>query len=253
MEGFFWTDTGKVRPHNEDDGAAIEHPDGGSWLLIVADGMGGHRAGDVASRIAVERMTEAFLERETFDVPEEMETWLAEKMQDINESILSYASVNEECQGMGTTVVVAICTPSFLVIANIGDSRCYIADGSGFRQVTKDHSLVNELVRSGQISEEEADHHPRKNVLLQAVGTEKDVSPDLHSLSPEGHTRVILCSDGLTNKVSDEELSALADYNNEVETMADEWIGLANERGGEDNISIAILDYSSSPEKAGDE
>ncbi|WP_347860637.1 Stp1/IreP family PP2C-type Ser/Thr phosphatase [Salimicrobium sp. PL1-032A] len=253
MEGFFFTDTGKLRPHNEDDGAAVEHPNGGAWLLIVADGMGGHRAGDVASKMAVEHVKDAFYEKTSFDVPEDIEAWLAEHMQRVNESILSYASVNEECRGMGTTVVATICTSSFIVVANIGDSRCYIADINGFRQVTNDHSLVNELVRSGQISEEEADDHPRKNVLLQAVGTEKNVSPDLHSLVPEGKVRVMLCSDGLTNKVDDKELAELSDFHNEETSMAKRWITLANERGGEDNISIAMFNDSTPSKKAGDE
>ncbi|SIS37809.1 Stp1/IreP family PP2C-type Ser/Thr phosphatase [Salimicrobium flavidum] len=253
MEGFFWTDRGKVRPHNEDDGSVKEHPSGDAWFAIVADGMGGHRAGDVASRMAVEYMEKAFLEQEGFETPEDIKNWLEASMREVNEKIIHHASVNEECRGMGTTVVAAVSTGSFIGIVNIGDSRCYIADEEGFRQVTKDHSLVNELVRSGQISEEEAKDHPRKNVLLQAVGTEKQVNPDFHCLSPEGPSRILLCSDGLTNKVSDDELAELADFEQRVETMAGRWIELANQRGGEDNISIALVNRPSFPEEEGGE
>ncbi|SIS62333.1 Stp1/IreP family PP2C-type Ser/Thr phosphatase [Salimicrobium salexigens] len=252
MEGLFRTDKGKVRPHNEDSGSVSKHPYGNFWLAIVADGMGGHRAGDVASKIAVDRMKASFNEKESFTDSKDIKGWFEEIIHEINGEVLRLGSLHREYQGMGTTVVAAVCTPHMIGIVNVGDSRCYIADVNGFHQATSDHSLVNEMVRAGRISEEEAEDHPRKNILTQAIGTEKNISPDLYFPSTEGETRILLCSDGLTDKVSDPELSKLQDFSEQDEGLVQHWIDLANERGGEDNISLAVIKRSAFTDKEGE-
>ena len=131
-----------------------------------------------------------------------------------------------------------------MTIANIGDSRCYLLNETGFNQVTEDHSLVNELVRTGQISREDAEHHPRKNVLLRALGTEKTVDMDIKTIIFEEGDILLLCSDGLSNKVNEKELSAILTNEDPLEQKASTLISLANENGGEDNITLAIVEFS---------
>ncbi|MGP4078115.1 Stp1/IreP family PP2C-type Ser/Thr phosphatase [Halobacillus sp. K22] len=250
MNGCYLTDQGRVRNHNEDAGGVFKN-DSGQILAVVADGMGGHRAGDVASQKAASHLHSKWQEAEELRTPEESQSWLKYAIQAVNNEIISYANQNEDCHGMGTTVVAAICTEDFITIAHIGDSRCYYANAYGFKQLTEDHSLVNELVRSGQITEEQAEHHPRKNVLLKALGTEYDIKVDTRTLEFEPGDRLLLCTDGLTNKVSDEELSALASFEGEWAGFCQELVDLANDRGGEDNITLAVVHYDSTNEKRG--
>lgn len=242
MNGYFFTNQGQVRNHNEDSGGVFKN-DAGQILAVVADGMGGHRAGDVASSLATSHLHTKWQEAEELHSPEQAEQWLKQVIHSVNEELKKYADEHEECQGMGTTVVVAICTDQFVSVAHIGDSRCYIANAFGFKQLTQDHSLVNELVRTGQISEEEAEHHPRKNVLLKALGTEYEVHPDIHTLEFDPDDRLLLCSDGLTNKVDDEELGNLSTFDGEWAVFCNGLIKLANDRGGEDNITLAVVHY----------
>jgi len=150
---------------------------------------------------------------------------------------------------MGTTVVISVCTNDFVTIAHIGDSRCYLLNENNFEQLTNDHSLVNELIRTGQISKIDAEQHPRKNVLLKAVGTEETVQADIETINWEENNRVLLCSDGLTNKLSDGEIERyLRDIKN-MSDLAKELIHLANERGGEDNITLAIIEKTLSDQE----
>ncbi|MDP4162048.1 MAG: protein phosphatase, partial [Bacillota bacterium] len=155
------------------------------------------------------------------------------------------------CDGMGTTIVAAICTDGFATIANIGDSRGYLMNEMGFKQLTEDHSLVNELVRSGQISREDAEHHPRKNVLLRALGTEQSVEMDIRTVMFESGDICLLCSDGLSNKVNETEMNQILADDQTLEQKALSFISLANENGGEDNITLAIVEYLAGSE--GDE
>ncbi|MCA0969251.1 Stp1/IreP family PP2C-type Ser/Thr phosphatase [Halobacillus litoralis] len=242
MIGYFLTDQGRVRNHNEDAGGVYKN-DAGQILAVVADGMGGHRAGDVASEMATSSLHKEWLEADELQKPEQAEEWLGNAIQSVNDEIRTYASEHEECFGMGTTIVAAICTDSFATIAHIGDSRIYFANAFGFKQLTEDHSLVNELVRSGQISQEEADHHPRKNVLLKALGTEQEIQADIQTITFEEDNRLLLCTDGLTNKVSDEEIETLASFDGDWHSFCEDMVETANERGGEDNITLAVVHY----------
>ncbi|MGI8315071.1 Stp1/IreP family PP2C-type Ser/Thr phosphatase [Halobacillus mangrovi] len=252
MNGYFLTDQGKVRNHNEDAGGVFKN-DAGQILAVVADGMGGHRAGDVASELAISQLHKRWQETEALQSPDQSEQWVKESIQSVNLEIKDYADRHEDCYGMGTTVVVAVCTKQFFTVAHIGDSRCYMANSFGFKQLTEDHSLVNELVRSGQITEEQAEQHPRKNVLLKALGTEYDISADIHTLAFEPDDRLLLCTDGLTNKVRDDELSKLSEYEGDWSEFCQKFVDLANERGGEDNITLAVVHYDRTAEKEGAE
>ncbi|MFZ7946641.1 Stp1/IreP family PP2C-type Ser/Thr phosphatase [Neobacillus sp. 19] len=243
MKAVFQTDRGKVRLHNEDAGGVFPNQDG-NRLAIVADGMGGHRAGDVASDMTLTHLKNQWEASTGVVTAEEVEEWLKHQITKVNQLLLEHATTHSECDGMGTTVVAAITTDRFATIANIGDSRGYLLNESGFKQITEDHSLVNELVRSGQISKEDAEHHPRKNVLLRALGTEKTVEVDIKTIIFEEGDILLLCSDGLSNKVTEKEMMEILLNEDSLEQKAGSLISLANENGGEDNITLAIVAFS---------
>ncbi|NEY82394.1 Stp1/IreP family PP2C-type Ser/Thr phosphatase [Bacillus sp. 3H-10] len=242
MKAVYMTDRGKIRPHNEDSGGVFINIDK-DYLAIVADGMGGHRAGDVASEMTLTTLKEWWKSTKEITTPEIAEQWLKEKINNVNNKLFTHSKNNQECQGMGTTLVAAICTKRFSTIANIGDSRCYILNETGLQQLTEDHSLVNELVRSGQITKEDAEHHPRKNVLLRALGTEDHVETDIKTITFEEDDILLLCSDGLSNKVSDQEINDELMKNISIEEKAANLIKMANDNGGEDNITLVIVEY----------
>ncbi|ABO66404.1 MULTISPECIES: Stp1/IreP family PP2C-type Ser/Thr phosphatase [Geobacillus] len=247
MQAVFRTDIGQIREYNEDSGGVFANQSG-QYLAVVADGMGGHRAGDVASAMAVAYLQQQWEQERHLSSPTEAEQWLKSHIAVANERLLRHALSHPECQGMGTTVVVAICTSSFVTIAHIGDSRCYLLNQNGIQQLTDDHSLVNELVKSGQISKEDAEHHPRKNVLLRALGTEPAVKIDVKTVSIDEDDMLLLCSDGLSNKVPEADIVHILTSGGTLEEKAEALIDLANERGGEDNISLAVIDFSSERE-----
>ncbi|MEW9050423.1 MAG: Stp1/IreP family PP2C-type Ser/Thr phosphatase [Neobacillus sp.] len=247
MKAVFMTDQGRVRLHNEDAGGIFLNRDG-NRLAIVADGMGGHRAGDVASEMTISQLKQEWEAANGIRTADEAETWLKEQITSVNSMLLDHAMNHSECDGMGTTIVAAISTNRFVTIANIGDSRCYLLNESGFKQVTEDHSLVNELVRSGQISREDAEHHPRKNVLLRALGTEKTVEMDIKTIIFEEGDILLLCSDGLSNKVTEHEMMGILQSEKSLERKAGTFISRANENGGEDNITLVIVEFSESSE-----
>jgi PPM family protein phosphatase len=247
VKSVFFTDKGKVRQHNEDSVGVLTNRHG-DYLAVVADGMGGHRAGDVASGMTIDILKEQWNTADKMETAEQAEQWLKRHITDVNEKVFSYSREHQECEGMGTTVVGAVCTDLFITVANIGDSRGYIFNESGLHQLTEDHSLVNELVRSGQISKEDAEHHPRKNVLLKALGTESNVSMDIKTIVFEEQDILFLCSDGLSNKVSEGELLEVVSSELSLEEKGQKLIDLANEYGGEDNITLVIVEYTAETE-----
>lgn len=250
MKGQFLTHTGQIRSHNEDSGGVF-YNSSGQLLAVIADGMGGHQAGDVASQMATQLMQEAWEKSDQLSSPDEAEKWLSESVTRINNSVYEHALNNEECFGMGTTLVGVACMEDFTTIAHIGDSRCYMSNENGFKQVTEDHSFVNALVQSGEISKDDARNHPKKNVVLKALGTENHIEPDIRTVCLESDNKILLCSDGLTDKVNDEELQELLQVEDGAQEIGNRMIDLANERGGEDNISLVLL-YHDTPGKEGD-
>ncbi|MEC5422743.1 Stp1/IreP family PP2C-type Ser/Thr phosphatase [Virgibacillus sp. C22-A2] len=250
MKGQFLTDKGLIRSHNEDSGGIYTNSSG-QILAVIADGMGGHQAGDVASQMATALIQEKWLRCTELHTPDETENWLTNTIGEINEAIYNHAMQNEACHGMGTTIVAAICIRDFITVGHIGDSRCYILNENGFKQITEDHSLVNALVQSGQITKEDALNHPRKNVVLKALGTEKEMIADVQTLIMEQSNKILLCTDGLTDKVLDEELCKLMQTSSDIMQTGVKMIELANERGGEDNITLIIMQYDASQEVGG--
>ncbi|MFP7494131.1 Stp1/IreP family PP2C-type Ser/Thr phosphatase [Terribacillus saccharophilus] len=250
MRGFFITDRGQIRSHNEDAGGVFSNSNA-QYLAVIADGMGGHKAGDVASQLAISHLRSWWETAAVFDSPQQTEEAIKQAIKDVNTSVYGASQESEELSGMGTTVVAAVCTDDFVTIAHIGDSRCYLLNEEGFKQVTEDHSLVNELVRSGEITEQDAEHHPRKNVLLRALGTDQDVEMDLVSITWEAGDRLLLCSDGLSNKIDKQELLQYLTSGEEIEHIAARLVTIANERGGEDNISLIIADLADTPVREG--
>ncbi|WP_138414928.1 Stp1/IreP family PP2C-type Ser/Thr phosphatase [Aquibacillus sediminis] len=247
MDAYFLTDQGRVRNHNEDAGGVFKNANH-QILVVIADGMGGHQAGDVASNMVIEGLNKKWETTNFFTSPDEAEAWLLDAIMETNNSIYHHAQNHEECKGMGTTIVAAICTADFISIGHIGDSRCYLYNEQGFKQVTEDHSLVNELVRNGQISKEDAEYHPRKNVLLKALGTELDSRPDIQTIGWDKGDTLVLCSDGLSNKLETEELKTSIKEMDTIQGTLQSLVNKANERGGEDNISVALVQYRDSQE-----
>ena len=236
------TDKGQVRDHNEDFVACYE-PAGADeiarngWLYILADGVGGGDAGEVASRYATERTLHHYLaDDETAD----RSIRLPAAMQVANTDLRDLIALQGAGSRMATTMVAAAIEDGKVTIANVGDSRGYLWRSGSLRQVTKDQSLVARLVEEGAISEEEAAEHPRRNVILHSLGSEKRPQIDVYVLPLTPGERLLLCSDGLTRHVSDEEIAA-AIREHEPALATERLVQLANDRGGEDNISVAIL------------
>jgi serine/threonine protein phosphatase PrpC len=236
----FRTDIGRVRSVNEDRVLVI--PDlNGFTLAIVADGMGGHQAGDIASQLAVETIENQLRHLHRGMTLEACESALKQAIVTANRTIFNIASAGEKYAGMGTTVVLALATRQVLMIAHIGDSRAYICSGLELEQLTQDHSLVNELVKTGQISEAEAQQHPRRNVLTRALGTDPDVEVDVRHFSWKAGDMVLMCSDGLSGLVNAERLCGILNEAGDLEMKADRLIQTALQAGGDDNITAVIL------------
>ena len=239
MQTFYLTDTGKVRDHNEDS-VIILNNDNNEYLLAVADGMGGHKAGEVASAIAINHLTEEFYRLDTVGSKETAIDWLRNIVTEINNKIFDYTKENPDSKGMGTTFVCAIKTDDYLLYGNIGDSSGYVIKNKKIHKVTKDHTLVNLLVSTGELTEEEAKYHPRKNVLMRALGANNPIDIDIFDVDTN-ISGIFLCSDGLTNMVTDDQIEKVLDSDLSIQEAVEKLIKKANARGGNDNISIAYL------------
>jgi len=246
----FITDRGKIRETNE-DAVGVFYNSSNQLLAIVADGMGGHQAGEVASEFAVSFIKEKWENTKEIHSENEAEQWLEAKIEQMNTYIYERSLANPDYEGMGTTIVISICTVEYFTIGHVGDSRCYFLDDNQFQLMTDDHSYVNELVRWGEISPDDAEQHPRKNVLLRVIGTEETVNADIKTFTWKKGNKVCLCSDGLTNKVADNEIEEMLRNKETDEKNLTALTNLANERGGEDNISIIVISHSL-PEEVGD-
>ncbi|MGD7043634.1 Stp1/IreP family PP2C-type Ser/Thr phosphatase [Jeotgalibacillus proteolyticus] len=248
MQSAFISDQGKVRRLNEDAGGIYLHPQG-HLLAVVADGMGGHRAGDVASKMAVDKLQGLWMDSPAIIKPIDAERWLQSSIENINENLHLYAKANKDCEGMGTTIVAAICTDEFVTIGNVGDSRGYIiSQASKIRQVTEDHSFVNALVQSGEITKQDAEHHPRKNLLLKSLGSDGLVKPSISTITIDDGNIILLCSDGLSNKLDETILADTITQAISLNERASKLVDIANHNGGEDNITIAAVEYIVSEE-----
>lgn len=231
------TNVGRHRKNNEDNFCMGENKCG--IFAVVADGMGGHLAGEVASTMAVESLKESF---ENLEIKSEDDFFSKVSLAyaEANRKIYEYAENNSRVLGMGTTAVSAFICGDKLYVANVGDSRAYIVDEDTITQVTKDHSYVQQLVDSGVINKEQAKNHPKRNYITRAIGTEEDIEVDVFNVDYKGET-ILLCSDGLSGLVSDETMLKIVNQEENMEEIVNKLVEAANEEGGTDNITVALL------------
>ena len=234
------TDIGSTREMNQDYLYSSEEAVGKlPNLFLVADGMGGHKAGEFASRYVVEttvRSIEGSKEEEPIAI-------LSEGIETANRKLKEYADAHQQMKGMGTTVVAAVIRGRSLLAANVGDSRLYVV-GDEITQVTQDHSLVQELVRLGQMDQESAKTHPDKNIITRAVGVSDEVKIDIFERQLNPGEYIVLCSDGLTNMVDDAVILQILHGKCSLSDKAEQLIELANKNGGKDNITVIIIEPS---------
>lgn len=239
MKSFYLTDAGKVRDHNEDSVIIVKN-NNNDYLMAIADGMGGHCAGEVASSIAIRYLGKHF--NETFFNMTKVDAvnWLRDCAKEINTLIFRHEKEHPESKGMGTTLVVAIVTNDYILFGNIGDSSGFVIKDGKLHKVTYDHTLVNLLVSAGELTKEEASNHPKKNVLMKALGANDPIDIDIFDCDMEV-SEIVLCSDGLTNMLDKEQIERVLTSDLDIEDKVIRLIRKANNRGGTDNISVAYL------------
>lgn len=240
MKTFSITDVGQKRQMNQDyvfcsETAIGEFPN----MFLVADGMGGHNAGDYASRFCVEEFVKRIQNCREKTIIGKIEAAITQT----NEALLEQARLHPDFEGMGTTFVFAAIFKSTMYVANIGDSRLYLLRET-IRQVTEDHSLVEQMVRKGELLREEARFHPNKNVITRAIGANNPVQADFFEVPMEAGDMVLMCSDGLSNMLDDTEIfQIVTKYKEDLKMAGEQLVSRANENGGKDNISIILIAY----------
>ncbi|SDY57408.1 Stp1/IreP family PP2C-type Ser/Thr phosphatase [Thermoactinomyces sp. DSM 45892] len=239
MEIAHRTNVGLVRDLNEDSAALVRREDG-SVLAIVADGMGGHQAGEIASQTTV-KVIESILQSKNFHSTEERTNSILSAVGKANAEVFYLSQNNEQYQGMGTTVIAGIMDSCEVVLGHVGDSRAYMLHKGGLYQLTEDHTYVNLLQKYGQITTEEAKNHPQRNMVVRAIGTAEDVEVDLIHTPWNPDDMLLLCSDGLTDMVAEREIGLVLSSEITIEEKADELIQQAIQAGGKDNISVILL------------
>lgn len=232
------SDVGQRRKVNEDAAGYFESKNN-IPLMMVCDGIGGHNAGEIASAMALMSIGQAWEKTEFNDI-EEVYQWLIKKITEANEAIFTRSAQYEDLYGMGTTVVVASIIGNQLMIANVGDSRAYVLRNFQLKQLTEDQSLVNALLKSGEITPEEAENHPNKNIVTQSLGVTSSVEIDFVRMTIKNEDTLILCSDGLSDMLSLEEIRNVMNHYSDVEQQVEKAVQEANEAGGRDNITVAI-------------
>lgn len=240
MEYFALTDIGKVRNKNQDQAvAAINGKD--QILGLVCDGMGGHKAGEIASHVVEDHILTCFRGIPPFIDEEEVQNWLTDTILEAHQIVKRMANMDEDTKGMGTTVAIAVVMDDLVYTCHVGDSRIYLYDANGLQQITKDHTLVNELIERGAISKEQGKNHRQKNILMQAIGAEMNIVPDMNKAELKGRN-ILICSDGLYNNLSDEEILSILNKEDQVKNKVHQLIDQANEHGGSDNIAVVLIE-----------
>ena len=238
MKSYCITDVGQKKETNQDFVYRSDEPVGNlPNLYIVADGMGGHKAGDYASHY----MAETLIESVTEDEEKNPIKIIRKAIEQANEKVLEKSLSDEELAGMGTTIVVATVIGHYLYVANVGDSRLYLITDK-ITQITKDHSLVEEMVRIGEINREQARNHPDKNIITRAVGIEKKVKIDFFDMRLEKGDLILMCSDGLSNMLEDSQIEKIIKKGGELSEIAGELVEQANQNGGKDNIAVILIE-----------
>lgn len=229
------TSTGKIRALNEDSFFVSDTSDG-TVLAVVADGMGGHNAGEVASAEMVN-----MLKNSVFSAGTDTKIVLLDAIECANNAIYKMSVRSPQLHGMGTTVTACVITDGKVTAAQVGDSRLYLIRDGEITQITKDHSLVEMLIESGSITKEDAKHHPQKNVITRAIGTDSTVQADIYEFNATPGDTVLLCSDGLVNMVEDEKILSLITETEDFETLAGNLVNEAENAGGVDNITAVLI------------
>lgn len=242
MECFGLTDKGRVRPTNQDIYQIEAREENQTALLVVCDGMGGANAGNVASRFAAQVFTESIKAELTrpLDAKERQEL-MVHALEEANQTVFSLAGRQPEFRGMGTTLVAALVQGGEATVLNVGDSRAYLFDGENLRQLTEDHSYVEEMRRQGRITAEVARTHPQKNLITRAVGVEPAVEGDLFEVALRKNEVLLLCSDGLSGMAEDQQIAAAIKNAKTLALAGDALLNLAMEGGGRDNITVALF------------
>lgn len=233
---------GRVRDINEDSYCVLEKDYN---LFIVADGLGGHNAGEVASFLAVDNIKDHIAKYISVNMEEQLIKGIVyEAFNKANRKIYAYAEENLFCDGMGTTTTLALKINSTLYIGHVGDSRAYIIKNNGIKQITSDHSLVAELVRSGNITETEAIKYPWKNIVTRALGIDKNIKVDIFTTNFLPSDTLVLCTDGLSNFVDKNEIKNVVSEIRDSNKVCERLVSMANKRGGYDNITVLVAKYN---------
>ncbi len=243
----YWglTDRGKVRSQNQDSffAGVITNPKGEEALLcMICDGMGGAKAGDLASLIARDRFVDYTAEH--FRLRRDPEPVLRAATEEANRAVIEKAAESPDYEGMGTTLVALLVLGERAYAVNVGDSRCYLIREEEIRQITKDHSLVEDMIDKGELTREQARRHPRKNVITRAIGTEDRADCDIFPLTLEKGDRLLLCSDGLSNMLNPREMLFEVLYGEDEDTAAQRMVDIALERNAPDNVTVILLSDS---------
>ena len=240
MEVYFQSDIGKRRKSNQDYTATFTNQKN-QLLALLADGMGGHQAGDIASRQAVEEIGIAW-EATTIDDSEKAVQWFLQHIQQTNQRIFEKGQSQPTLSGMGTTLEVVTILDNHLALAHVGDSRIYLFREQRLIALTEDHSLVNALLKSGEITQEMAENHPRKNIITRSLGMPGSLEVDVAIHRIEDHDQLLLCSDGLTNMVSEPKITQILLEAASLQDASQRLIDEANAKGGLDNITVLLID-----------
>lgn len=233
MDYGFKSDVGKVRSINQD---SLLTQEGDILLMAVADGMGGHKAGEIASAMAIETL------RDYQGQKDDLRQMLNDLILQADQRIFAAQDADPNCQGMGTTLTIAVVKDNLLYTGHVGDSRAYLCRDNSLLQITTDHSLVNELLKQEQITQEEALNHPQKHLLLQALGSGNKLNVEINCFSLERSDIILLCTDGLNNMLSDEEIvQIITEESKTLQEKADQLVLEANQKGGLDNITVILF------------
>lgn len=241
MEISILTDVGQRRTNNQDYANQYKNKAGKS-MVFLADGMGGHRAGNIASEMAVTDLGAAWVATEISTINEVRE-WFAEYLEKENQQIHRIGQ-DEEHKGMGTTLEAVAVIDDQVLFAHVGDSRIGLVRNGEYHQLTSDHSLVNALLKAGQITEEEAAHHPQRNIITQSIGQKDELQPDFGMVTVEAGDFIVINSDGLTNMISGDEIRDIVVSNLSVEEKAKTLVRFANNAGGLDNITVVLIHFA---------
>lgn len=235
------TDVGRIRDNNQD--SYYYCSEGDLQVYVVADGMGGHKAGEVASYIAVDTIEKLFIQNKSLLTKGKLDiqNFITDSVSEANKRIYEKAISEEKYNGMGTTITAAYIINNDLFIGHIGDSRAYLLRDEKLIQLTEDHSLVAQLVKNGTISKKEAQNHPQRNMITRALGTEKSIELDIEYRKLEKNDILLLCTDGLTNLVDEDKIKHVLILNNDIQVACYTLVEMANELGGFDNITALAV------------